>query len=230
LYGLLSAIILYIPWLIYQKVINPPGDRLLKWHIANQHRVTDDSFLTALIDYYSHMSFHEWIELRVSHLNRIFHTLYGDVGHLFDLTNNRLLDNVFFSVDYSYMFFSSFFLLLVWFVRYPTREQRKFTRLLITSFVLYIVFWVLILTSGTVIHQGAHFGWFSGFIAVSLVIYFLNQTLFYLLALLNVGLFVKIYILGYCFKEDMVSSSIFLLMVILFLLNLYDYVFTRKIK
>lgn len=44
----LCAIALYAPWIGYQKLIDPPGDRLLKWHIAGQIEPDDRSFIDAL--------------------------------------------------------------------------------------------------------------------------------------------------------------------------------------
>jgi hypothetical protein len=34
--GVLCAVLLYAPWAAYQKYYDPPGDRLLKWHLAGQ--------------------------------------------------------------------------------------------------------------------------------------------------------------------------------------------------
>jgi len=220
LYGFLVALLLYIPWIIYQKFIDPPGDRLLKWHLTDQHQITHDSFLTVLIDYYSRLSFSEWMALRIAHLKYIFHSMYFDIIHLLSLPLGRLRENIFFSIDYSYMFFSTFFLLAYWVSGKKLKEKKVFLKLILLSFVLYLVLWVLILASGTVIHQGSHFGWFSGFIAVTIITYYLNQYLFYILGILNLMLFGKIYVVGYLFDKDMISSIICVTMIGVFIVNL----------
>lgn len=222
MYGLVSALLLYIPWVIYQKFIDPPGDRLLKWHLANQHVITDKSFLTVLIDYYRNLTFSDWIDLRISHLDRIFHTMYLDITHIFSVPILRLRDNIFFSMDYSFLFFSTFFLVLYWFVKISNEETRHFTRLILLSYFSYLMLWVLILTSGTVLHQGAYFGWFSGFIGIALVIYYFNRYIFYAFGILNLILFSKIYIIEYLFHKDIISSSIFILSAFTFILTLYQ--------
>ena len=219
-YGFSVAILLYIPWVIYQKFIDPPGDRLLKWHLTDQHQITSDSFFTVLVDYYSRLSFSEWIDIRVSHLKYIFHSMYFDITHLFSLPLGRLRDNIFFSIDYSYMFFSTLLLLGYWVSAKRLKEKKTFLKLMLLSFLLYLILWVLILASGTVIHQGAHFGWFSGFIAVTIIAYYLNPYLFYILGILNLILFGKIYVVGYLFDKDMISSSICIAMVGIFIVNL----------
>jgi hypothetical protein len=42
----------YAPWVFYQKFVQPPGDRLLKWHLAGVIPVTDESFNTVLHNAY----------------------------------------------------------------------------------------------------------------------------------------------------------------------------------
>ncbi len=47
-----AAFCLYLPWFLYQKLFDPPGDRLLKWHLAGVIPVDQRSFLTSLADAY----------------------------------------------------------------------------------------------------------------------------------------------------------------------------------
>ncbi len=47
-----AAFCLYLPWFLYQKLFDPPGDRLLKWHLAGVIPVDKRSFLQALTDAY----------------------------------------------------------------------------------------------------------------------------------------------------------------------------------
>jgi hypothetical protein len=46
-------LLLVLPWLAYQNVFDPPGDRLLKWHLADVIPVDDRSFVQALRDRYA---------------------------------------------------------------------------------------------------------------------------------------------------------------------------------
>lgn len=43
--NLLAFILPYIPWVFYQKIVQPPGDRLLKWQLLDHIPVTDRSFV-----------------------------------------------------------------------------------------------------------------------------------------------------------------------------------------
>lgn len=57
--SLLVCVLLYLPWFLYQKLFDPPGDRLLKWHLASVEKVDRRPFLQALTDSYSHLIFSE---------------------------------------------------------------------------------------------------------------------------------------------------------------------------
>lgn len=47
-WAIVSASAVYAPWMAYQKLFDPPGDRLLKWHLADQVDLTDMSLLATL--------------------------------------------------------------------------------------------------------------------------------------------------------------------------------------
>ena len=114
LYGLLSSIILYVPWVIYQKLFDPPGDRLLKWHLAGQVPVTDKSFLEVFIAYYENLTFSHWIEVQFSHIIRMYDSFYFDIFSLASLTRDQFLGYSFFCMNYSFLFFSIFLAFLYW--------------------------------------------------------------------------------------------------------------------
>jgi hypothetical protein len=55
--------VLYLPWLAYQKFYNPPGNRLLKWHLAGV-RVPNDprGVLQTVRDEYGKLTFESWLQ------------------------------------------------------------------------------------------------------------------------------------------------------------------------
>jgi hypothetical protein len=56
------ALLLYAPWSLYQRYYNPPGDRLLKWHLAGVPDASDTRpFSDALRQQYAQLSSEEWI-------------------------------------------------------------------------------------------------------------------------------------------------------------------------
>jgi hypothetical protein len=44
---------LLVPWTVYQKLYDPPGDRLLKWHLGGVEAVDDRGFAQTVVDSYS---------------------------------------------------------------------------------------------------------------------------------------------------------------------------------
>jgi hypothetical protein len=58
-----------IPWQLYQKYVDPPGNRLLKMHIAGYHGIDNRSFAQTLRDSYRAMpwkqiALYKWLNLR----------------------------------------------------------------------------------------------------------------------------------------------------------------------
>lgn len=66
-----TCLVTYLPWLLYQKVYDPPGNRLLKYHLAGVTQVDKRSFTQTLRDSYSHLTFREWLEIRESNVERM---------------------------------------------------------------------------------------------------------------------------------------------------------------
>ncbi|WP_321904377.1 hypothetical protein [Paraburkholderia tropica] len=48
----IGAAVLYAPWIVYQKKFDPPGDRLIKWHLAGVVPVTEKPVLQTIVDTY----------------------------------------------------------------------------------------------------------------------------------------------------------------------------------
>lgn len=64
----LSAAILYAPWVIYQNLIDPPGDRLLKWHLAGVIPESNEPFVEALIRRYGALDLVQVIQNKLNNV------------------------------------------------------------------------------------------------------------------------------------------------------------------
>lgn len=74
----LVALLVYSPWLAYQRWVDPPGDRLLKYHLANHRDVDPRGALAVIAEAYqrvptSEILHNKWSNVRV---------LFGDFTHL----------------------------------------------------------------------------------------------------------------------------------------------------
>ncbi|WP_152540960.1 hypothetical protein [Luteimonas huabeiensis] len=65
------SLAVYAPWMLYQRYIDPPGDRLAKWHLAGQIDVDDRSLGETLADSYSELTPRTWLEGRLENVGHI---------------------------------------------------------------------------------------------------------------------------------------------------------------
>lgn len=72
LLALLPFMILMLPWSLYQKHYDPPGDRLLKWHLAGIPELTSEPFSDAFVRRYKEMSLEEWLQIRKSNIQLLW--------------------------------------------------------------------------------------------------------------------------------------------------------------
>jgi hypothetical protein len=56
-----SSALLYAPWIAYQHWVDPPGDRLLKWHLAGQISITNQDAASAIAKSYESAGFEKVI-------------------------------------------------------------------------------------------------------------------------------------------------------------------------
>ncbi|HEY7211007.1 MAG TPA: hypothetical protein VH477_12095 [Bryobacteraceae bacterium] len=54
-----ALLVIYLPWTAYQKFFDPPGDRLLKWHLAGRNAPTSESFFHVLHDAYANATWEQ---------------------------------------------------------------------------------------------------------------------------------------------------------------------------
>jgi hypothetical protein len=62
---------LYLPWILYQKVFDPPGDRLLKWHLAGVIAIDSRSFIQTFTTAYKGLTFHQFLDNKLANLKTI---------------------------------------------------------------------------------------------------------------------------------------------------------------
>jgi hypothetical protein len=77
-----TFVLLYAPWIAYQRLVDPPGNRLLKWHLAGVIDIDSRSFLEALHDAYGPLTWHDYIAGRLANLAVM---LGGVPQHLWDI-------------------------------------------------------------------------------------------------------------------------------------------------
>jgi len=67
----ITAFIVLLPWALYQRYADPPGNRLLKWHLADVQDVDARSVGEALRDAYAAITFEQLVDNKVEDLRMI---------------------------------------------------------------------------------------------------------------------------------------------------------------
>ena len=62
---------LYAPWAGFQQIYDPPGDRLLKWHLADVTAQDHRSAWKIIRDHYTGLTLHRWLQRKADFLRTI---------------------------------------------------------------------------------------------------------------------------------------------------------------
>lgn len=179
--GALAALT-YLPWIAYQRIIDPPGDRLLKWHFAGQIPVTRDPFMQVLRAAYADLGFAQWLSGRAYNLNSIMHGSFSFFGDALALFRDRspaaiatVVDSSFFYGAYSMWFVSPLWLFPC--VAYALARRRslrpvRFPTDLALAAALSFLFWIVVIyePGQTIIHQGAYFSFLMSMLVILLML------------------------------------------------------------
>jgi hypothetical protein len=165
LYGAGTLAGMYMPWMLYQKFVDPPGNRLLKLQLAGVADVDARPILTTLADSYGALTWHDYIGGKLANLT----TLIGSwPRHLADLAAIVVRQDAsraasarsddFFQLLPSLHAFSLALICalgLAWLL--PNAQRRIVLSLLVTVAATCAVFVLLIFpTGGTTNHVGSY--------------------------------------------------------------------------
>jgi hypothetical protein len=67
----ITALVILLPWALYQRYADPPGNRLLKWHLADVQDVDTRSVAEAVRDAYAGITFAQLVDNKVEDLRYI---------------------------------------------------------------------------------------------------------------------------------------------------------------
>ena len=80
--AVVTLLLLYAPWMAYQRFLDPPGNRLMKWHLAGVAAFDPRGVLETLQQSYSALTWHDYVGGRLAN----FATMIGDwPRHLRDI-------------------------------------------------------------------------------------------------------------------------------------------------
>jgi hypothetical protein len=70
--GIAMVLLFLLPWTMYQKHYDPPGNRLLKWHLAGDQNLDSLTFGQALVQGYGKLSASQIVENKIENVKTLF--------------------------------------------------------------------------------------------------------------------------------------------------------------
>lgn len=184
--------ILCLPWTAYQKLYDPPGDRLLKWHIGGQPNAIEKSLTQTIHESYSNITFDQWIENRKLNFLRLFGDRFLYLS-IFNPSSSQRIVNDFFFFFRSHEIIILLSLFLTIYLLFKKRFKCLISdlykgRLFLALLLLSLTFWISILfmPKSTVIHQGSYLNNLILMIALHIFLYKFSKPLLILSTFINI--------------------------------------------
>ena len=152
------AIILASPWLIYQNFYDPPGNRLIKWHIAGVIDIDDRSFSQTLFDSYKSLSFTDFTNRVKSNLLTIFGNDLTNLHTFRSPSENRHSDFFYFVRPLIIPLIVYFLLTILKFPIHKNKTQLRIINIFSIVSILSLIFWsfIMFIPNSTINHQGSY--------------------------------------------------------------------------
>lgn len=203
------SIVTYLPWIFYQRLVDPPGDRLVKWHFAGQIDPSPASALSSIISAYENLSLSGWMAARISnfyvmlrHSIDFFHDVFM-IAYEHDPTIiQTFIDRSFFFHSYAAWFTNPILCLVsLAFARWHPAGKNHTGRLRThlpgawPAVILSCVLWCLLMfqPGSTVIHQGSYFFNILCMVLSLLLLSRVSSRLLPIVATLHILLFLSVY-------------------------------------
>lgn len=161
------ALATYAPWMGYQAYVDPPGNRLVKWHFAGDIGPSDASTAEALRDAYAGVTLERWLDDRRRNIEQTFARtprFFGDAAALAagGSTDARstFLTGSFFSMGYAlWLFHPVVVCALLGVAAWRGRRPSVPVKALFASATLGYGVWIVLMFEGgsTLVHQGSYF-------------------------------------------------------------------------
>lgn len=207
-----TAFVLYLPWIAYQKFYDPPGDRLLKWHLAGVQEPDPRPFKEALISAYGELSAKQIVSNKWENLKATFaHT--GDYWQLVvrllssfgDPNGSNVRKEMvstfhalwffFLLPNLGFLMFGLLTLLAGIYTHYRSREWRSAVLLLAFVFVSEVVWGLLMFdTRSILLHAGAYVTLLLAYAGCVLALWAVSQWLAIVMAVLQGSLQAYVYL------------------------------------
>ena len=152
--------LLALPWTAYQKLYDPPANRLLKWHLAGVVPIDSRGTLEAVRDSYGALSRETLLANKRANFGTLFNGSYGSALDLFTTPIRQRRVDEFFYVFRSLGILNFAWILVpgVWLLRRRIPAQLELQGLFLGWTVLTLAFWALaiFIPASTIIHSSSY--------------------------------------------------------------------------
>jgi hypothetical protein len=177
--ALLAAAVLHVPWTAYQAFADPPGNRLVKWHLAGVEHIDARTTWQALRDSYADVTWRDLMESKLADVR----VIYGGVGEVCTRTVGAVVGFVAGKGEEArremqkvrelqfYHFIASAGLLGMSFLLLPLALLCRRVRPTVVVIMGSVVAWIgfLFLPGTTVVHTGSYFPEIALIVAAALL-------------------------------------------------------------
>ena len=187
LIGLTIFALILAPWTGYQKFYNPPGNRLVKWHLAGVIDIDNRSFGQSLIDSYKNLSFAEIAKNKWENVKTLVgNPSLGMKSHNIRRTNEFF--NLFKGLGVLNIGWLAF---LIAIINRKHLDLWRLLKIIIGVGIISLIVWVLLMfgPGTTVIHAGSYATVIILFAGLGIGLTMLNNFLSYFCLSLQIILF-----------------------------------------
>lgn len=197
LFAALAFAVVAAPWIAYQRHYDPPGNRLLKWHLAGSPAIDERGFLQTLKEGYQNVGLKGAIESRKSNFLMQFKgdwlslMKYWEVDRKFTMIQDEIT-YLFRSWSFWILGLAAPFFLAVKRFRKPAKQSRP-----VITISLWILFswisWLLLMfeSNSATIHQGTLAVPLLAFTVLAYGVYSFSRECFLLLTLIQLYWFIR---------------------------------------
>jgi hypothetical protein len=220
---------IYGPWLFYQRVLDPPGDRLLKWHLAGMIEINSLSMLDAMTVAYGKVSREAWLTGRWANLKMIMggsfdfpQALFRSLEGIFLISlseeTRKFISRSFHETFFSLWWLSPTYVLIVCLLFGGVR--RAFCRELIWLGIAallsgFLAALLLFIPGSTLIHHLSFFTWIAIFICSITILWETSFRMSSLILCLNGIIFFMHYVFDILPRYSLESRLIYSFLVML---------------
>jgi len=210
----LVAAVYLLPWSLYQHYYDPPGNRLLKWHLAGAMAPDARSFGQALAAAYRGLSFSQWLQTRAVNVRALFTDdgtrLGQNLREAAGLARHGRPSAAFRQAAYAFRLggmlhlfqspawldFGALGLIALWRRRQAESAAADLARRCLILTALCVGVWCLLMFSpgATLNHQGTYLTNAGLFIALALGVVALPRWSLWLLAAANLAFFIIVWV------------------------------------